>query len=132
MGSTLPPIDAHLARNFRVRIGDEEIGLAAVAPLSVAAHEGAQRPTVAVLRRGVDGSTALWDWFTASLDRDAPNVDVRVELTDGSRAEVVAHWILRGARPSRWTGPALDALGTEVAMEELEVTYQELEWLREG
>jgi phage tail-like protein len=51
-----------------------------------------------------------------------------MELYDESFEHVVARWTLVDARPVRWTGPTLDAIGQDLAMEEIELTYERLEW----
>jgi phage tail-like protein len=38
-------------------------------------------------------------------------------------------WRLENARPLKWTGPSLNAASNDVAMEELELVYDELVWL---
>jgi phage tail-like protein len=42
---------------------------------------------------------------------------------------VVNAWRLTRAWPVRWSGPAFDAMSGEIAWEELELAYDDLEWL---
>ena len=39
----------------------------------------------------------------------------------------MARYVLRGAHPERWTGPVLDALSGEVALEELVLSAEALD-----
>jgi hypothetical protein len=55
--------------------------------------------------------------------------DVTIEMLDAAGGAVVNSWRLVGARPHRWSGPSFDAGGVAVAMEELELTYDDLVWL---
>lgn len=128
-----PLIDAaHVGTNFIIRLGDHEVGFAWVGPLNSTLRRagGEAQLTPLVLRRAVSRSLELWDWHQAAA-AGAATRDVTIELLDASHREVVARWVLRGARPVRWTGPALDASGHEVAMEEIEVAYDRLEWQSE-
>ena len=51
-----------------------------------------------------------------------------ITLLDEAR-QPVATWTLRNAQPRKWTGPEFDALGDGLAFEEIEFTYEKLEWL---
>jgi len=77
------------------------------------------------LCRAVTGDRRLYDWAASTQRRRG---EVLVEVW-GSRADTpVAVWALLGARPVRWYGPDLDAMAAGVAVEELELTYDRLEW----
>jgi phage tail-like protein len=125
----------HLGGNFRVRIGDTELGFAHVGPLTVRGEVGRQIPDPVVLRRAVSTGAQLWQWHAGSSRGERSRRDVVVELCDDAFQRVVARWVLVGAHPVRWTGPTLDANDREVAMEEIELQYERLEWTpakREG
>lgn len=78
------------------------------------------------LRRAVTGDRRLYDWAASN---NHGRSEVLVEVL-GSRADTcVAVWALLGARPVRWYGPDLDAIAAGVAIEELELSYDRLEWL---
>ena len=51
---------------------------------------------------------------------------VTVTLLD-ARREPACAYVLKQARPVKWTGPALDATSHDLAMEELELTADDLE-----
>ena len=72
------------------------------------------------LRRGVSRDDALLEWARHPEPRR-----VTITLLDG-RHEPVRRYVLLGARPVRWTGPALDALSSAVATEELVLAAEDL------
>ncbi|MEP4888897.1 MAG: phage tail protein [Aliiglaciecola sp.] len=76
------------------------------------------------LKRGLIGSTALWEWLTnVSAGAHEPRLVV-ITLLDEAR-DAVASWELRNAQPKKWTGPTLAAKGGgEVAMEELSLVCE--------
>jgi phage tail-like protein len=55
--------------------------------------------------------------------------NITIHLLDPAGGGVFSSWRLEGAWPCRWSGPALNALGSDVAMEELEIAYDDLVWL---
>jgi phage tail-like protein len=131
---TLTIIDAHLGGNFRVHLGETELGFAEVGPLTVRAERNRPVPDAVVLRRAVTGATDLWDWHARAAHTQKLALDVVIELCDATWERIVARWVLVAARPVRWTGPRLDANTQEVAMEEIELVGERLEWrpLRPG
>ena len=85
-------------------------------------HEGP-----AILRRGLSGDRALYDWWTSVRD-GAGNYErnVSVTLLDQDRSPVVT-WQLHSAWPSRLEFGPLEGLGGSVAIEVLELRYRRLE-----
>lgn len=77
------------------------------------------------LKRGLIGSTSLWDWLkSVSIGVHEPRLVV-ITLMDEAR-NAVASWELRKAQPKKWTGPSLAAKGGgEVAMEELSLVCED-------
>lgn len=77
------------------------------------------------LKRGLIGSTSLWEWLkNVSNGEHEPRLVV-ITLMDEARNSVVS-WELRNAQPVKWTGPTLAAKGGgEVAMEELTINCQD-------
>ena len=125
------------ARNFEVEIDDVAVGFAAVSGLGCEfdyADDGrlvTSRITEVTLRRGVTGDTELWSWARTVL-RGEPDVrTVRVHLLD-DRREAVCTWVLERARLRRWSGPALDAMGGAIAMEEVVLTADSVELVVPG
>ena len=86
-----------------------------------------------VLRRGVAGTTALWDWWADVLTRSytlaptvAPPRRDGVILLEGQDHKAVAGWLFLGALPERLVGPALGARSNEIAIETLELAHEGL------
>jgi phage tail-like protein len=88
-----------------------------------------------VMRRGVTSDTALWDWWadvmthSYTLARDsATRVPRRngVIVLDGFNHKAVAAWFVSNALPERIVGPTLNARGSEIAIETLELSHEGL------
>ena len=85
----------------------------------------AREPPSIVLRRALAArATELFDWRRKGDARA-----VTIEQLDGAGGGVVNAWRLVNARPLKWTGPAFNAATNDVAIEELELVYDELVWL---
>jgi phage tail-like protein len=80
------------------------------------------------LKRGIVGSTDLFDWLKTVRDGVADPRNVTVTLLDEAR-QPVASWVLHNAQPKKWTGPTLAAKGGgEVAMEEISFVHEGIEY----
>lgn len=76
------------------------------------------------LKRGLIGSTDLYDWLAATAAGAIDQRSVTITLLDEAREEV-GRWELTNAQPKKWTGPTLAAKGGgEVAMEELSLVHE--------
>jgi phage tail-like protein len=76
------------------------------------------------LKRGLIGSTDLFDWLATVRDGTFDARDVSITLLDEARQPVMT-WRLHRAQPKKWTGPTLAGKGGgEVAMEELQLTHE--------
>jgi phage tail-like protein len=83
------------------------------------------------LRRGVVGrrdpldDTDLWTWFNDYLEGRGARKDGLITLLtpDGKPAHV---WSFRRGLPAKWTGPALNAGRSEVAVEAIEIAHEGL------
>jgi hypothetical protein len=121
--------------HFRVLIGELELGFAEVGPLSSATdvalppEEHPHRFETIVLRRALSQSTELYDWRRNILRGKADRRAVTIHQLGSAGGEIVNSWRLDGAWPCRWTGPSFNASATGVAIEELELSYDELVWL---
>jgi len=62
-------------------------------------------------------------WYGATSPSDYSARTARITLLDSTGAEV-ASWSLRSIYPRRWTGPELNAKGSEVATEVLELVHE--------
>jgi len=80
------------------------------------------------LKRGLVGSTDLFEWIKGVRDGTADPRQVSITLLDEARQEV-ATFTLRNAQPKKYTGPTLAAKGGgEVAMEELSLVHEGIEY----
>lgn len=116
--------------NFRVFIGAEEVHVASVSPLHLADTEFTDpdlRQTV-VLRRAVADSRIFYDWNLACRAGKKDTRTVTITLLDSPGGKPACIWQLTGARAVRWTGPDLNAMAHEIAMEELELIYDSVAW----
>ncbi len=147
------------AAHFRVLLGDEggEVTVRSVSPL----HDWADRegeapktpprgkergapavldpspspvlpPQRVTLTRAIDGDRTLWLWNREAAGGKATPRDVTLLLLSGPDGPPVHAWVLREARPLRWSGPAFDAMTSGLAMEEMEVTYARVDWIDAG
>lgn len=82
------------------------------------------------LKRGLIASLDMWAWTELVRTGDqAARASVVIELKSEDNASTVATWKLVNARPSKWTGPSLNAQGgSEVAMEELTLVCEDVEF----
>jgi len=88
-----------------------------------------------VLRRGVTSNSALWAWWADVITHSytltkgsAARVPRRngVIVLDGFDHKAVAAWFLSNALPERLVGPSLNARGSEIAIETLELSHEGL------
>ncbi len=81
-----------------------------------------------VLRRGVIGSLGLWQWLEQVRQGDQnAHRTVTIRLQSEDRSAVAQTWRLLRARPRRYVVPSLDALGSDVAIEELVLAAEDIE-----
>jgi len=117
--------------HFRVLIGREEFGFSEVSPLSseVDPESGEQFAHV-VLRRALTTDTTLFDWRRAIVDGKRDRRSVTIHQLEGAGGRIANSWRLVRAWPCRWSGPALNALESGIAFEEVELGFDDLVWLR--
>ena len=129
--------------NFVVDIGGDELAFAEVeipaGEIDVIEYrEGADRTNASrklpgrvrygnvILRRGVDGRLALWEWFKTVRDGQLVRRDVTITLLDEQR-QPVQRWLLRDAWPTKYDPSDLNAKGNEVLIELLELAVEGIE-----
>jgi phage tail-like protein len=95
------------------------------APIKIA---GLARARDVVLRRGIVGSLALYQWFDA-VRNGAPDAlrTVTIQLQNEDRSAVVMTWKLVRARIVKHTSGPLNARGSDVAVEEIVLAHERLE-----
>ena len=78
------------------------------------------------LKRGVGRSDELWEWHWEFVEGRGRRRDGLVTLHDEQQRALKAWQFYRGI-PIKWTGPALDAGQSRLAIEELEIAHEGLE-----
>jgi hypothetical protein len=129
-----------IPRNFAVAIDAAEIGFCSLSRLCSETvpddPAGAPRDpsrlvhrySNVVLRRALGRDRRLYDWRQNILAGKADKRQVSIRQLDAAGREAMNTWILEGAWPCRWAGPAFDAGATDVAMEEIELAFDRLVW----
>jgi T4-like virus tail tube protein gp19 len=119
------------AGNFRVHIDGTELALSQVRGLEcggpgTAGHVPADARVL--LRRAITGDRQLYGLRPRHADERREVGEVVIEVWSADFSELIAAWALVGASPTRWRGPELDAARGGIAYEELELSYDRLEW----
>jgi phage tail-like protein len=121
--------------HFRVLIGRRELGFSEVGRLSsetdstLPPQERSHRFETVVLRRALTRSTELYDWRRKIMSGKDDRRPVTIHQLAAAGGAIVNSWRLEGAWPCRWSGPSFAAAGNDVALEELELAYDDLVWL---
>ncbi len=78
------------------------------------------------LKRGVIGDDTLYQWLNQVRNgaQDALRT-VTIHLLSEDRSVVAQSWELINARPTKYTGPQLTGKGTDVAVEDVVLAYEE-------
>ncbi len=81
------------------------------------------------LKRGVIGDLeTLYNWIHQVRNgNQAALRTVAIQLVSEDRTAIVQEWKLTNARPTKYTGPALSAKGTDVAIEELVLACERID-----
>ena len=75
------------------------------------------------MKNGVTSSQLFVDWMKTALSGKVERKTVVIILTDDAMTEV-ASWRLEKARPTKYAAPDLNAAGSEVAIESLELVTE--------
>jgi phage tail-like protein len=79
-----------------------------------------------VLKRGIVGDLALFNWIRGVAQGQADRRNIAVVLLDEQR-NPVQRWLVRDAWPAKYVGATLNAKGNEVAIEQLELACEGIE-----
>jgi phage tail-like protein len=79
-----------------------------------------------VLKRGILGDVALWNWIQQAMDGKVQRTEGSVVLLDENKQEVM-RWNFTRGWPCKWTGPGLNAKNNEIGMETLEICHEGLQ-----
>jgi phage tail-like protein len=78
-----------------------------------------------VLKRGWTSDNKLWTWRKSVIDGQTQRKTGSNVLLDESRSPVLS-WEFCEGWPSKWEGPAVNAQTSEVAIETLEITCEDV------
>lgn len=79
------------------------------------------------LKRGVIGALDLYNWLNEVRDGSQTQLrNVTIRLMSEDRQTVAMEWLLRNARPMKYTGPSLNGKGTDLAIEELVLAAEQI------
>lgn len=119
--------------HFRVYIDEREIGVQSISPLQgvVTTDKDASLCDTVTLRRAVTRCRRLFKWYRNITRGRSDAREVKIVQLDAPQGEALNVWVLKGASPVRWTGPAFDAMGSGYALEELELRYDSIAWRRQ-
>ena len=95
---------------------------------SVQKITGINKSTDVTMKRGVIGSLDLYSWLDQIRNGDQKAFrTVTIKLQNEDHTQVVQTWKLLRARIIKHTSGPFNAKGTDVAMEELTLSYERLE-----
>lgn len=118
---------------FLVQLGDDVIGsFAEVSGLTTEGDPVDYREGEVTLRDGIfAGDAELWKFLREIVGEvvhpGKHRVTIRLVGPDGTPRLT---WTLHNARPMKFTGPALNAQGNEIAIEELVLAHEGLELIK--
>lgn len=78
-----------------------------------------------VLKRGIIGDLALWNWIVQGANGKTLRTSGAIVLLDENHVEAM-RWNFSRAWPTKFTGPQLGAVKNEVALETLEIAHEGL------
>jgi phage tail-like protein len=79
------------------------------------------------LRYGLTSSIDLFNWMLSAVNGKVDRKNVHIVLLDADGVGEKMRWSLGKAWPSGWRAAPLDALGREVAIEELTLVYESID-----
>lgn len=86
------------------------------------------KTTDITLKRGIIGSLVLYQWLDQIRNGDQTALrTVVIHMQSEDHTASVMTWKLLRARLTKYTGGPLNAKGTDIAMEELTLSYERLE-----
>jgi phage tail-like protein len=89
---------------------------------------GLNKATDVTMKRGVIGSLTLYNWLNQIRNGDQTALrNIVIQLQNEDHTQIVQTWKLLRARIIKHTSGPMNAKGTDVAMEELVISYERLE-----
>ena len=86
---------------------------------------GLNKYSAITLKRGITDSDELWKWRLAAIEGRTERKNGSIVLLD-ERGQEKLRWNFFNAWPSKWTGPDFNSTSTNVALESLELSHEEL------
>ena len=86
---------------------------------------GLKKFTNLILKRGITGDLTFWNWLVQTMNGQVQRANGSIILLDENRQEVM-RWNFKRGWPCKWTGPALNAKGNDIAIETLEICHEGL------
>jgi len=87
---------------------------------------GQRQASNITLRRGITNDRALWDWHNKAASGNVERHTISIILRDETGREQI-RWNIKNAWPTSWNGPSLDAGGSDVAIESIELVHEGIE-----
>ena len=141
MDKALSSNDLLASYNFRVELdGITRAGFKECSGLDSTVNAGTYRegtdPTLAlrqipglqsfshiVLKRGLSQDNALWEWHKLALEGRVKRRTISIILRDDQGKDKI-WWNIKECWPTKWSGPAMDAAGDNIAIETLELAHE--------
>lgn len=79
------------------------------------------------LRYGLTTSMELWNWLMTAVKGKVERKNVSIAMLDSDGVTEVLRWNLVNAWVAEWRGAILDALGREMAIENITLVFETLE-----
>lgn len=92
-------------------------------PLTMRKLPGLVEHSNIMLTRGITDDHELWDWRKKAMDGKVERKNGSIVLLDDTGEEKI-RWNFVNGWPSKWTGPTLNATGSDVAVEQLEIAHE--------
>jgi phage tail-like protein len=89
---------------------------------------GLYKVTDVSLKRGLLGALDLAEWLNSVRNGADARRTVTVQLQSEDRSTIAMTWKLEGAQPMKYTGPSLNGKGTDVAIEELGLSIEDIKF----
>ncbi len=94
--------------------------------ITVRKIQGLKKFTNIVLKWGITGDLAFWNWIVEGMNGLPHRTEGSVLMLNENRQEVM-RWNFKRGWPCKWTGPGLNAKNNEIAMETLEICHEGIE-----
>jgi phage tail-like protein len=79
------------------------------------------------LRCGLTKSLELWEWFLKAVQGKVERRNVSIVMLESDGVTEALRWNLINAWPSEWQGPPLNASGSELAIESINLVFESIE-----